>query len=132
MNNIASEYIHIWHDALINSNIENLESILDENVTFFSPVVFTPLKGKNITKMYLYAAGKSFNMDKFKYIRELNDGNNSILEFETEIDGISVNGVDMIEWTPEGKIINFKVMIRPYKGVEIVKQKMSEMLEALK
>ena len=82
--------------------------------------------------MYLYAAGKSFNMDKFKYIRELNDGNNSILEFETEIDGISVNGVDMIEWTPEGKIINFKVMIRPYKGVEIVKQKMSEMLEALK
>ena len=81
MNNIASEYIHIWHDALINSNIENLESILDENVTFFSPVVFTPLKGKNITKMYLYAAGKSFNMDKFKYIRELNDGNNSILEF---------------------------------------------------
>ena len=128
----AKKYIKKWHEVIKNNQLELLDDLLHDSVVFLSPVVFSPLEGKDMTKMYLYAAGKSFNMKSFKYTRQLNDNLNSVLEFETEIDGISVNGVDMIEWTPEGKIINFKVMIRPYKGVEIVKQKMSEMLEALK
>ena len=81
--------------------------------------------------MYLSAAGLSFNMDSFKYTRELNDGNHSILEFETTIDDISVNGVDMIEWDDYGKILSFKVMIRPFKAVEIVRAKMVEALEQI-
>jgi hypothetical protein len=81
--------------------------------------------------MYLSAAGLSFNMDSFKYTRELNDGNYSVLEFETTIDDISVNGVDMIEWDDDGKILNFKVMIRPFKAVEIVRAKMVEALEKI-
>ena len=81
--------------------------------------------------MYLSAAGVSFNMESFKYTREINDGNHSILEFETEIDGISVNGVDMIQWDDDGKILNFKVMIRPFKAVEIVRAKMVEALEQI-
>ena len=70
-------------------------------------------------------------MDSFKYINELNDGNYSILEFETMIDDISVNGVDMIEWDDDGKILSFKVMIRPFKAVEIVRAKMVEALEQI-
>ena len=81
--------------------------------------------------MYLHAAGKSFNMEKFKYTKEIHDGMNSVLEFETYIDDIAVNGVDMIEWNKEGKITNFKVMIRPFKAVQKVQQKMVEALESL-
>ena len=61
----------------------------------------------------------------------MNDGNHSVLEFETTIDDISVNGVDMIEWDDDGKILNFKVMIRPFKAVEIVRSKMVEALEQI-
>ena len=98
---------------------------------FSSPVVFTPMEGKEITKMYLFAAGQSFNMEKFSYTKEIHDGMNSVLEFETFIDDISVNGVDMIEWNEDGKISNFKVMIRPFKAVQKVQEKMVEALESL-
>ena len=108
-----------------------LDNIIADDAIFSSPVVFTPMEGKKITMMYLHAAGQSFNMDKFKYTKEIHDGMNSVLEFETYIDDISVNGVDMIEWDKEGKISNFKVMIRPYKAVQKVQEKMVEALESL-
>ena len=89
------------------------------------------MEGKEITMMYLHAAGHSFNMEKFKYTKEIHDDMNSVLEFETYIDDISVNGVDIIEWNEDGKICNFKVMIRPFKAVQKVQEKMIEALESL-
>ena len=127
----AANYIKKWHEVILEGKMELLDNLLNDNATFYSPVVFTPLEGKEITKMYLSAAGLSFNMDSFKYTRELNDGNHSVLEFETTIDDISVNGVDMIEWDDQGKIINFKVMVRPFKAIEKVREKMVESLETL-
>ena len=127
----AANYIKKWHQVNLEGKMELLDNLLNDNDTFYSPVVFTPLEGKEITKMYLSADCFSFNMDSFKYTREINDGNHSILEFETEIDGISVNGVDMIQWDDDGKILNFKVMIRPFKAVEIVRAKMVEALEQI-
>ena len=123
--------IEKWHHLIKSNNPNKFDELLDENCTFYSPVVFTPMEGKKITMMYLHAAGQSFNMDKFKYTKEIHDGMNSVLEFETYIDDISVNGVDMIEWDKEGKISNFKVMIRPYKAVQKVQEKMVEALESL-
>lgn len=76
-------------------------------------------------------AGITFNMDKFSYVREVIDGLDVILEFETFIDDISVNGVDMIRWNAEGKIIDFKVMVRPLKAIGALQKKMSESLDAL-
>ena len=108
-----------------------LDEIIADDAVFSSPVVFTPMEGKEITMMYLHAAGQSFNMEKFKYTREIHDDMNSVLEFETYIDDISVNGVDMIEWNEDGKICNFKVMIRPFKAVQKVQEKMIEALESL-
>ena len=108
-----------------------LENIISDDAIFSSPVVFTPMEGKKITMMYLNAAGQSFNMEKFKYTKEIHDGHNSVLEFETYIDDISVNGVDIIEWNEEGKICNFKVMIRPFKAVQKVQEKMIEALESI-
>ena len=108
-----------------------LDNIISDDAVFSSPVVFTPMEGKNITMMYLHAAGQSFNMEKFKYTKEIHDGMNSVLEFETYIDDISVNGVDIIEWNKDGKICNFKVMIRPFKAVQKVQEKMIAALESL-
>lgn len=127
----ARELIHKWHEVMKNSELELLDKIIADDATFSSPVVFKPMLGKEITMMYLSAAGQSFNMEKFQYTKEVHDGMNSVLEFETYIDEISVNGVDIIEWNKDGKIINFKVMIRPFKAVQKVQQKMVEALESL-
>lgn len=128
----AENFIIPWHENLHSHSESFLDTILDEVVTFHSPVVFRPIEGIELTKAYLMAAGNSFNLNEFKYTSELHLGTNSILEFETKIDEIYVNGVDMIEWSAQGKIITFKVMIRPYQAVEKVKEKMQEALEALK
>ena len=127
----AKNLIHKWHDLINNDDLEKLDAILADDAVFSSPVVFNPMKGKEITKMYLYAAGQSFNMNKFKYTREIHDEMHSVLEFETYIDEISVNGVDMIEWNKDGKIKDFKVMIRPFKAVQKVQEKMVEALDSL-
>ncbi|MDA9212356.1 nuclear transport factor 2 family protein [Gammaproteobacteria bacterium] len=128
----AKKYIDSWHTIFKSQELDKLDKIIADNAVFTSPVVFKPMEGKEITIMYLFAAGQSFNMDKFKYIREVHDGTNSILEFETFIDDISVNGVDMIKWNNEGKIVDFKVMIRPLKAVQKVQEKMIESLNSLK
>ena len=129
--NTAKDLIQKWHEVLKNDDQGLLENLIADDAIFSSPVVFTPMEGKEITLMYLSAAGQSFNMEKFQYTKEIHDGMNSVLEFETYIDDISVNGVDIIEWNEEGKIVNFKVMIRPFKAVQKVQQKMVEALESL-
>ena len=128
---LAKDLIHKWHEVVGSDDLNLLDKIIAEDAVFSSPVVFTPMEGKEITIMYLHAAGDSFNMEKFKYTKEIHDGMNSVLEFETYIDDISVNGVDMIEWNEDGKITNFKVMIRPFKAVQKVQEKMVEALESL-
>ena len=127
----AKDLIHKWHEVINSDDVNALDNIIAEEALFSSPVVFTPMEGKEITMMYLHAAGQSFNMEKFKYTKEIHDGMNSVLEFETYIEDISVNGVDMIEWNQDGMISNFKVMIRPFKAVQKVQEKMVEALESL-
>ena len=127
----AKNLIHKWHEVIESDDLKMLDKIIADDAVFSSPVVFKPMEGKEITMMYLHAAGQSFNMEKFKYTREIHDDMNSVLEFETYIDDISVNGVDMIEWNEDGKICNFKVMIRPFKAVQKVQEKMIEALESL-
>tara|TARA_B100000530_G_C15788236_1_gene420509 strand:- start:70 stop:465 length:396 start_codon:yes stop_codon:yes gene_type:complete len=128
---LAKDLIHKWHEVVGSDDLTLLDKIIAEDAVFSSPVVFTPMEGKQITMMYLHAAGDSFNMEKFKYTKEIHDGMDSVLEFETYIDDISVNGVDMIQWNKEGKISNFKVMIRPFKAVQKVQEKMVEALKSL-
>lgn len=97
-----------------------------------SPVVHTPQRGKAITKLYLTAAFKVFFNPSFRYVREILGPNDAMLEFETEIDGISVNGVDIIKWNSDGKITEFKVMLRPLKAVNLIHEYMGKMLDAMK
>ena len=138
--------IEKWHDIMKNPgpNItEKLDDLLHDDVIFYSPVVFTPQKGKEITKLYLSAAGGVFSSNKdkeqskpkeskFRYTKELIYDNHACLEFETEINGIYVNGVDLITWNEDNKITEFKVLVRPLQAVNTLHQMMAEMLDKLK
>ena len=90
----------------------------------------TPQVGKTIAHRYLSAAFHVFFNEFFQYVRELTGPRDAVLEFQVEIDGINVNGVDMIKWDDEGKIVEFKVLIRPLKAVNLIHQKMAAMLQA--
>jgi hypothetical protein len=92
--------------------------------------VHAPQRGKALTTMYLAAAIRVFAAGPFRYVREVAGKRDAVLEFETELDGIIVNGVDMITWDAEGRIIDFKVMIRPLKAINLIHQQMGEMLAA--
>ena len=124
-------YLEKWHQGLKSQDQNFLDEILDDECIFTSPIVFKPIEGKEMSKLYLMGAGQTFNMDRFKYVRELVDGLDCVLEFETFIGDISVNGVDIIRWNDEGKIIDFKVMIRPLQAIGALQKKMSEALDQL-
>ena len=127
----TKQFLEQWYQGYRSDDPEFLDSILDESVVFTSPIVFNPIDGKAMTKMYLMGAGITFNMDKFSYVREVVDGLDVILEFETFIDNIAVNGVDMIRWNEEGRIIDFKVMVRPLQAIHKLQEKMTEALDSL-
>ena len=121
-----------------------LDELLDDDVVFLSPIVFTPQQGKAITKLYLQAAGQTLPGEKkssesnpstdksFRYIKEVLSGNTAVLEFETYVEGKYVNGIDMITCNDAGKITEFKVMIRPLQAINLVHKQMGEMLERMK
>lgn len=121
-----------WHRLVTTKDPTLLDQILADDAVFHSPVVHTPQEGKPIVKLYLMGAAMVLGNDSFKYVRELVDGNNALLEFELELDGIHMNGIDLIRWNENGKITDFKVMVRPLKAVNLIHQKMGEMLERLK
>jgi hypothetical protein len=119
-----------WHELVRSRNPKGLSALLADDVVFHSPVVHAPQVGKAITLHYLSAAFRVFFNDSFRYTREVSGPRDAVLEFHVDIDGISVNGVDMLKWNDEGKIIEFKVMIRPLKAINLIHQKMGAMLQA--
>lgn len=121
--------LSIWHELVKSRNPRGLDLLLSDNVVFHSPVVHAPQVGKAITIQYLSAAFHVFFNESFKYVREVTGPADAVLEFQVEIDGISVNGVDMLKWDAEGKIIEFKVMIRPLQAINLIHQRMAAMLQ---
>ncbi len=141
-----------WHRIVREKDFGALDQLLADDVVFHSPVVHTPQEGKAITKLYLSAAFGVFSggsdggaaggadgparpaseASKFNYVREVVGDRDAVLEFVTEMDGIVVNGVDMIRWNDAGRIVDFKVMIRPLKAINTVHAMMGRMLEKLK
>lgn len=127
----AENFLEQWMNNFTKHNEEFLDSILDDDVNFHSPVLFKPLPGKDLTKLYLMAASDTFSLGQFKYIRKILDEDQLCLEFETMIDDVVINGVDLITISKESKIIDFKVMIRTTKGLQKVKERMILALENL-
>jgi hypothetical protein len=122
-----------WHAYMAGgSDPALLADMLAEDAVFHSPVVHTPQAGKAIVMAYLVAASHVLGNETFRYVRELVDGDEMMLEFVTEIDGITINGVDIIRWNTQGKITDFKVMVRPLKAINKVWEMMGAQLAAAK
>lgn len=120
-----------WHRLVENRDLKGLDSLLADNVVMHSPALHKPLTGKPIVTRYLTAALHVIANDTFHYVREVVDGNDAVLEFECTMNGVHINGVDMIRFDDSGRIIDFKVMIRPWKALETLKAMMAEGLDAL-
>jgi hypothetical protein len=126
---MASNPVATWHRLVEQRDVKGLDDLLADDAVFFSPIVHAPQLGKALTTLYLSAAFSVFFNETFRYVRELTGPTDAILEFDVEIDGIRVNGVDMIRWNDAGKISEFKVMIRPLKAINLIHQKMAAMLQ---
>ncbi|MEY3905257.1 MAG: hypothetical protein RIR59_80 [Pseudomonadota bacterium] len=120
-----------WHAVALSGDEAAIAGLLHDDAVFESPVVHTPQRGKPITLKYLASAGKVFGNGTFHYVGEWTAPNSLILEFNAEIDGITIDGIDMITWDDAGLITNFKVMVRPLKAVNMLHQKMGEMLSRM-
>lgn len=121
-----------WHAAVAQLDESGIEDLIDKTCVFYSPVVFKPQEGKRLTTMYLLAAFKVFkDASSFEYIKEIKEGNQAVLEFEATIDGIVINGIDMMTWNNSGLITEFKVMVRPLQGIDKLKEKMLEIISKM-
>jgi hypothetical protein len=122
--------LEIWHDMVLKRNLDRLDTVLAEDCVFLSPIVHTPQQGRELTSLYLTAALSVFN-ESFHYVKEVVTPQHAALEFNCEVDGIVVNGVDIMTFDEEDKIIEFKVMVRPLKAVNLMHAKMKAMLEQM-
>lgn len=123
--------LEIWHRLVRERDPSGLSGLLAADAVFYSPVVHTPQRGRKLAAGYLSAAFHVFFNPTFQYVREIVGASDAMLEFETELDGILVNGVDLIKWNDEGQIVEFKVMIRPLKAISIIHQRMAAMLHPI-
>jgi ketosteroid isomerase-like protein len=121
-----------WHRIAAERDAKGLDAILADDVVFQSPVVHTPQRGKAITTAYLTAALHVLNNEHFHYTGEWTAEDSAVLNFATVIDGIEIDGVDIITWNAEGRITNFKVMVRPLKAVNKLHEMMGAMLASMK
>jgi hypothetical protein len=139
---MIQEVVNKWHRHMRGELPGGLDELLDDDVIFYSPIVYTPQVGKTITTLYLSAAGQTLPGDKsatatdptkrFRYTKQVVAGDTAVLEFETSVEGKYVNGVDIIRCNEAGKIVEFRVMIRPLQAINLVHRRMGEMLEKMK
>ena len=137
------ETIARWHAYLSGDEPDGLDALLADDVVFFSPIVYTPQEGKALTSLYLAAAkqtlpgskpvgdGSTDRQPAFRYTKQVLAGDTAVLEFETSIEDTYVNGVDIIRIDDQGRIVEFRVMLRPLKAINLVHRQMGEALEAL-
>ena len=119
-----------WFDHMEGDrSADTLRPLLADDATFHSPVVHTPQRGIELPLGYLTAADTVFGNGTFEYVRTIVDGDNAMLEFVAEIDGIHINGIDIIHWNSDGLIDDFKVMVRPLKAINMLWEMMGRQLE---
>ncbi|WP_232797232.1 nuclear transport factor 2 family protein [Blastococcus atacamensis] len=129
---MIDDVIARWHRFMAGDLPGGLEALLADDVVFYSPVVYTPQRGKEITTRYLEAAAQSLAGDAatgtFRYTKEVLTGDTAVLEFETSVQGTYVNGVDIIRCDDAGAIVEFRVMMRPLQAIQVVHEEMGRRL----
>jgi SnoaL-like domain len=128
MNPLNRRIIDDWHRVARSGDCTALNGMIHEDAIFESPVVHTPQYGKAMTIKYLTAAVATINNPSAEFVGEWSGDNSVVVEFESEVEGIAINGIDMIRFDETGLITHFKVMIRPLKAVNLLHRKMGEML----
>jgi hypothetical protein len=121
--------LETWHRLVRERDAGGIAALLADDVVFHSPVVHTPQRGRALVAMYLAAAFQLLATPAFRYVREIVGERDALLEFETEVDGVVVNGVDLVRWNDAGHIVDFKVMLRPLKAVNAVHARMAELVQ---
>ena len=121
--------IQRWIDIIDTGRTDELETLLAENAVFYSPAVFAPQEGRATTRAYLSAAVKVLGDSDFRYVGKWFADRSAVLEFVADLDGIHVNGVDVIHWNDDDEIVEFKVMLRPLKALQAVMPAMAELLQ---
>lgn len=129
---MSEALIESWHKFMQVGDPVLLSELLADDCVFVSPIVHTPQRGKELCFAYLSAAQELLGGEDFEYMREFDCGDRAVLEFVRDLGGIKINGVDMIAWNDAGKIVDFKVMVRPKKAVETVHKYMGEMLARMR
>jgi hypothetical protein len=127
---MAGSALETWHRLVRTQDSSGLNTLLAEDAVFYSPVVHTPQRGRKLAASYLGAAFQVFFNPTFRYVREIVGPSDAVLEFETEIDGVLVNGVDLIKWNDAEQIVEFKVMLRPLKAINVIHQRMATILQS--
>jgi hypothetical protein len=128
---VIDDVIQRWHRFLAGELPGGLDELLADDVVFYSPIVYTPQRGKDVTTMYLLAAKQTLGAGDFRYTKQVLTGDTAVLEFETTLDGKYVNGVDIIRCDDRDVIVEFRVMIRPLQAVNAVHEQMKAMLESM-
>jgi hypothetical protein len=122
--------IERWHRVVASRDGSGLDALLADDATFESPVVYAPQVGRALTAGYLRAAKQILDNGSFRYVNEWYAERSAVLEFETVIDGITIQGVDILHWNAEDRIVRFKVMVRPLKAINLLHQLMARALQA--
>ncbi|HRD13208.1 MAG TPA: nuclear transport factor 2 family protein [Mycobacterium sp.] len=118
-----------WFEIIASGGSGDVEELLADDAVFYSPAVFTPQRGRAQAAAYLRAAEKLFAGANFRYVGKWFDAHSAVLEFAAEIDGLTIEGIDMIHWNADGKIVSVKVMIRPLKALQAIVPKMAALLQ---
>lgn len=122
--------IERWLRVIESGEMDELDEMLAEDAVFYSPAVFSPQRGRALTAAYLRAAEQMFSGTGFHYVDQWFGENSAVLEFAAEVDGLTVEGIDMIRWNDAGEITSFKVMVRPFKALQGVIGRMAQLLAA--
>jgi hypothetical protein len=120
--------LDMWYDYVNSHDRATLWDLLDPNVVFESPIVHTPQRGRDITFKYLWSVGEVLGGKGFAFVGEWRNDTSAVLEFEAEVGGINLNGVDMITCGDDGRVTHFKVMVRPLEAVNLLHRLMGEQL----
>jgi hypothetical protein len=122
--------IAVWHEAVASRDLTRFEELLTDDAVFLSPALHKPQVGRALVSMYLRGALLVLGNESFRYVDEWLSPRSAVLEFEARVDGLELNGVDIVRWNDDHRVTHFKVMIRPYTGLTALMAAMAKLLDA--